>query len=332
MKKNNTIFYIIGAVILVLALSQLPLIPWFALVTTTVCAPGVTNYYPLDGVLTDLKGGPDITNNGASFIAGKLGSGALEFNNTDSISFPTLPLNLSVGFWINNYSNEEGWIYKTYDNTSILSSTTFLGLIGSVDEIVVGENITSLFSTIQPCYLTVTQENITCKNYATEQVTDPSSGCLNYSGDFFPNCTYELVNISQYHIEGDECIKYFYCQNPCLNTTNCYLTNQNCIENLGYDCYIIEDNKCTPKIDYTSCTGTDYYSNLTECRANLTIETTTPSGTDPTTTSPKETIGDKLNKKIFTIAGYNITLLHLLILLIVVIAVLYFLGAFGKKK
>ncbi len=328
-KQNNTIFWIIGIAILVLALSQFQIIPQFALVTTITCVDGINNYYPLDGVLTDLKGGQDVTNNGAIFIAGKLGSGALEFEGNNSISFPILQANLSTGLWMDNYSTTDGWTYKTYTDTSILSSTAFLGLNGSIDEIVVGENITG-FQNIQPCYLTVYEENISCMDYATEQVTDPGSGCLNYSGGFFPNCEYEWINISQYSIEGNECERSFYCQDSCLNTTNCYLTNQSCIGNLTYNCYIIESNRCILKTDYESCTGTDYYSNSTECQANLTV-ITTPTTTTPTTTTPTGIQG-KLSEPIFKIANFEITLLHLIIALGVIATILYFLGVFGKKK
>jgi hypothetical protein len=210
--QKNTILWIIGIAIFFLVVTKLPLIPQFALVTTTICADGVTNYYPLDGTFVDMKGGPDIINNGASFTTGKLGSGALGFNDTDSISFLTLPLNLTVGLWMNNYSNTAGWVYKTYKNTSILSSTAFFGLNGSVDEIVVGENITTLFSNIQPCYLTVYEENVSCKDYAKSQATPQTTGCLNYSGTVFPDCKYEWLTTSGFYIENNICQKRFYCE------------------------------------------------------------------------------------------------------------------------
>ena len=159
-QNENIIFWIAGIVIFIIIASQISIAPWFAIVTTITCVDGISNYYPLDGILTDLKGNQDITNNGAIFIAGKLGSGALEFNGNNSILFPSLPFNLSVGLWMNNYSTTDGWTYTTYTDTSTLSSTAFLGLNGSIDEIVVGENISNL-SNIQPCYITTVEENIT---------------------------------------------------------------------------------------------------------------------------------------------------------------------------
>ena len=326
-KNKNIIFWIAGIALVLLVVSQLPLAPWFAIISKITCAEGFTNYYPLDGVLTDLKGNQDATNNGAVFITGKLGSGAVEFNGTNSISFPTLPFNLSTGFWINDYSNVDGWVYKTYENTSILSSTAFLGLNGSIDEIVVGENITGL-SNIQPCYITSYEENVTCKDYSTEQVTDPGSGCLNFTSGFFPHCEYEWLDTSQYKIENNLCGRYFYCQNPCLTTGNCYTSNQDCIEDLVYDCYLIVNNVCVKKIDYASCvTNVSYYTNLTVCQADLNVTTTTPTTTTPTDETTIESIKDKLNQKVFEIAGFEVKLIHLLILLILVIAVLYFAGS-----
>lgn len=291
-KDKNLIYWIIGIVFFLIVVTKLPLIPQFALVTTTVCADGVTNYYPLDGTLVDMKGGLDITNNGAIFVGGKLGSGALEFNVTDSISFPTLPLNLSVGFWINNYSNIDGWIYKTYEDTSILSSTAFLGLNGSVDEIVVGTNISG-FSNIQPCYLTVYEENISCKDYLTSQVIDPGTGCLNFSGEFFPNCEYSWETTSGYYVSGNECFKRFYCN---------------------------------------EIIGTDF-SSLTLCQDSLVVEEEPVNDTitAPPYIPPTETLKDKLNQEVFEVAGFKVTLLYLIIGLITIIIILWAAGVFGKK-
>ncbi len=334
-KQNNIIFWIMGIIIFVIVVAKLPLIPFFAIVTETVCAEGVTDYYPLDGVLTDLKGNQDATNNGAIFITGKLGSNAIEFNGTNSISFPTLQFNLSTGFWMNDYSNEDGWIYKTYENTSILSNTFMLGLNGSIDEIVVGTNISGL-SNIQPCYITTYEENVTCQEYAKSQVPSLSSGCLNVTGDFYPSCSYSIETTSQYEVEDNLCSKYFYCQNPCLTTGNCYTSNQDCIEKLTYDCYLIINNICAKKTDYASCvTNISYYENLTGCQADLnvtttdtTTTTTTPTPTDATT---METIKAKLDEEIFKIGDFSVKLFHLFITLIAIITILYFTGAFGKK-
>ncbi len=323
-KNEKIIMWAVGIAILLLVVTQLPLPRFpFAIVTKVTCAEGVTNYYSFDGVLTDLKGNQDATNNGATFIIGKLGSGALEFNGTNSISFPTLPFNLSIGLWMNDYSNTGGWTYKIYENTSILSSTAFFGLNGSIDEIVVGDNIIGL-SGIQACYQTTTYENVTCQEYVRSQVPSLSSGCLNVTGDFYPSCNYSIETTSQYKVENNLCERYFYCENPCLTTGNCYVSNQDCIEDLVYDCYVIESDQCTHKTNYANCTGTDYYANITACQEDAPEPTlTTPAGT---TTPLSTSIKDKLTQEVFEIAGFKVTLVHLLILLILVIAVLYFVG------
>ncbi len=297
-KNQNIIYWSIGIILFLIVATQFPLPGFpFALVTTTICADGVTNYYPLDGTFVDMKGGPDITNNGASFIAGKLGSGALEFNNTDSISFPTLPLNLSVGFWINNYSNElENWTYVTYTNTSILSDSFMLGFSGAIDEISVGENIPG-FPNIQPCYLTTYEENITCKNYATEQVTPQTIGCLEYSGTVFPNCTYEWLTTSGFYVQNNICNKRFYCSD--ILTTD--------------------------------------FSTLALCQAELNVTVITnvteeeeAAITAPPPSPPPLTIRETLEENLFKIGDFGIKLWHILALIVVVL-ILYFTGAFGKK-
>jgi len=124
-------------------------------------------------------------------------------------------------------------------------------------------------------------------------------------------------------------MRYFYCQNPCFASGGCYITNQTCITNLTYSCYVIEGSSCVQKTDYNTCVaGSNYYNNLTACQENL------PSGSSTTTTGTVETGGtlkEKLGKEVFTIAGYEITVFHLIIALIIVLLGLYLMGAFGKK-
>ena len=328
---DNTILWVIGIVLFLIIFPQLDLKFPFAIVTTVTCVENITNYYSLDGNLIDLKGNQDITNNGAIFIDGKLGNGALEFNGTNFISFPTLTLNLSTGFWINNYSNTDGWTYIVYNNTNILSDSFMLGLNGSIDEIVVGTNIEGL-SNIQPCYITSYEENISCKKYFESTLTDNLTGSLMVIGDFYPNCTFMWEEI-QYEIITNQCSRNFFYQSPCLNISNCYVSNQSCIENLEYDCYVIINNICTHKTDYGNCTGTNYYTNLTVCQANLTtiispLSITTPSTITPSIAPPEEPFLDKLKFEIF---GYEITMFHLIILLGAVGAGLYFLKGSKKK-
>jgi len=286
MKKQDEklVLWTAGIIILLLVITKLPLLPFFAIVSTTTCADGIENYYPFDGTFIDMKDGQDAINNGAIFIAGKLGSNALEFNGTNYISFPILNINHSTGFWLNNYSNEVGWTYLIYEDTSILSSTFMLGLNGSVDELVVGTDISNL-SNIQPCYTVSYEENITCQEYYLSQVTDVEDKCLNYSGDYFPSCQYSLLDEAGYYVSGDNCLKRFLCEDI---QTNDYSTRQECEDSL------IEEPEPSPS----------------------------PS---PSPTPPEETITDKLNKGLFEIAGFEITLLHLFVALIIIMSLLFFL-------
>ena len=318
MKNNNTILWVIGILVFFLVVTNLPLPGFpFAIVSKTVCSEGINNYYSFDGNFLDLRGNQNVINNGTIFIGGRLGSGALEFDGTTSISFPVLPINLSTGFWINNYSNQNGWTYLIYGNTSILSDNFMLGLNGSIDEIVIGTNISG-FSDIQPCYTTTEEVNVTCFDYASSQISDNLTGSLSVTGDFYPACDFTWKSI-QYEIKNNQCEKSFFYESSCLEP-NCYSTNQACIEDLDYECYILQNNICSKKTDYNTCiVKTDYYSNLTGCQEDIIPSTT---GTSSTVTT-EVTLKDKLNKEIADIGGFQIKLIHLIILLIIVGGILF---------
>ena len=133
---------------------------------------------------------------------------------------------------------------------------------------------------------------MSCKDYATEQVIDLGTGCLNYSGDFWPNCEYEWETTSGFYVSGSECLKRFYCN-----------------EILSSD-----------------------YNNLTLCQDSLIItEEPTDGTTTPYTPPPaEETFKDKLNKVLFEIGGFGVKLIHLILVLIVVVTLIYFMKD-GKK-
>lgn len=207
MDKNNEkiVFWIIGIVLFLIVATRLPFAGRFAIVQTTVCSDGVTNYYSFDGNLLDSKGSLDATNYGAVFVNGKFGQ-AIEFNGTNYISFPSISSNLSVYMWINNYSASSGWYYTSLP----LSSTFGLGWNASIDEIVVGVNVSGL-SGVQACYQQTTYENVSCQEYATSLVADQTTGCLNYSAGNFPNCTYKWENKTTFKLENNVCKKNYYC-------------------------------------------------------------------------------------------------------------------------
>lgn len=341
-KDKNLIFWIIGIIIVLIVVAKLPIAPFFAIITKVTCVDNTISHWDFNGNVLDSRNINNGINNGTIFISGKLGQ-AVEFNTTNYIDFSATEANATV-MWIKDYSKGdldyyfvadiEGVLYLNgIENPSkqILTIGPKFGLNfnGSIDEMATFSNLSvgtmlTLYNegiAKRICFTVSFEENVTCKDYATEQVTDPGMGCLNYSGDFFPNCEYELITTSQYNIVNNLCETYFYCQDVCLETQNCYLTEQACIEGLVYDCYLIENSNCIHKIDYESCTGVDSYSNLTECKGD-------PSYSPPLTTTPQEeTVQDKLSQTLFTAGGFEIKLIHLILIL----ASLVLIGALTKK-
>lgn len=337
-KQENAILWIIGVILLVAILSQVPLKFPFAVITKTTCVDNTISFWDFDGNVLDANNIAGGANYGTRFIPGKLGQ-AVEFNTTTYINFPVSNTNGTI-MWVKNYSaGDSAYFFLAringvdYVNTVQSSSKKILeigpnfglGFNGSVDIMATFTDLSVLGmidlynngSARNVCYTVSYEENITCKDYATEQVSDPGSGCLNYSGDFFPNCDYEWETNSQYKIANNQCERYFYCQdNPE------YTTEQECKENLVYDCYIIQNNVCVKKTDYATCVeGTDYYDNLTSCQEDLTLVTTTPPPSGGT-------IQDKLSNEVFNVSGYSVKLYHLIILFVAVGLILYF----TKKK
>jgi len=339
-KNKDTIFWIIGIVVLLIVVTKLPLPGFpFAVITKTICADKTLSYWDFDGNVLDSNNLNNGINNGGLFVPGKIGQG-IEFNTTTYLNLPIISSeNKTIIMWIKNYSIGSYWYFASETNGVAgsnkiipLNSQFGLGLNGSVDEMAVfspaltSEELSNFSVGIKVCYTVSYEENVSCKDFATEQVTDPGTGCLNYSGDFFPNCDYEWVNISQYKVVDNECEKYFYCQeNPE------YTSEQECIEDLVYDCYVLENNKCIYRTDYGNCTGTDYYTNLTACQADLTTVTPTNGAPSNGTIPPKETFMDKLNKDVFTVAGFGVKLIYLIIALIVVATLMYFMKDDKKK-
>jgi len=334
-KQENTIIWIVGIILLLVVLSQTDILPQFAIVTEIICIDNTLDFY-------DCNDGP---------IPGKIGN-ALEFNTTNSIYLPPSEGDFVV-MWIKNYTrgdtdyffiadlNGTNYVNGALDNTKKiipLGPGFGLGFNGSVDIIGTFSNLSvptmlEIYNSgagRDICYTTTYEENVTCKDYATSQVTDTGTGCLNYSGDFFPNCDYVWEDTDQFKIEDNKCIRSFYCQNPCLASSGCYETNQTCITNLTYLCYVIENNQCIFHTDYATCTGSDIYKNSTACEDDLLPGTSTTTTTG-TISDDDGTFKEKLGSEVFTIAGFKITLLHLIIVLIIVLLGLYLVGAFNKK-
>jgi len=332
MKKQDEqiVLWVVGIIILLLVVTQLPLPKFpFAIIQKVTCDNKVLSHFDLNGNVLDSNN----LNNGVpyniSFELGKFGQ-AVKFDgtNTSYIDFPLiLSENKTIIMWLKDYETDWSFASETngissYNNIIQIGPNFGSEFNGSVDEITIfSPALTSLelanYSLGRvACYTISYEENISCKDYATDLTEDQLTGCLSYSGEFFPSCDYEWLNISNYFIEDNECEKYFYCTNESE-----FETKQECIESLVYDCYLLENSNCVHKTDYESCTG-DFYLNLTECQEDLPEPST---ATTTTTTPPEETIKDKLNKEVFTLFGQEITLLHLFIVLIIIMGLLFFL-------
>jgi len=361
-KNDNTILWAVGIIIFLIVATKLPLIPQFVIVSKTTCIYDTVSYWDLDGNVLDARGVYNGINNGVIFVGGKIGQGA-EFNTTTYIDFPN-PAGGAIGMWINNYSdvgsdwyfvvnsNGTNYINGVIDDSKQMidiGSTFGLGFNGSIDEITIfnvaltESEILDLYPIPRSiCETEAYEENLTCMEYATEQVVIIGDGCLSYSGDSWQECEFEWIQAPQYQIVENKCEAYFYCQENCTIELNCYVTEQVCLENLTYDCYVNEDNVCIQKTDYSSCVGENIsYINLTECEESLattTPTTTTPTGTigigdgdtTPSTTDEDETFMDKLNQEVFEIAGVSVKLIYLIILLIMILGAVYFITSYKK--
>jgi len=231
--KGNLLLWIIGIVIVLIVVTSLPTTPWFAIITKTTCIDNTISDWDFDGNVLDSLNVNDGVNYNAKFIPGKIGQ-AVEFNTTSYIDFPAVEANATV-MWIKDYSigdtdysfiadiNGTNYVNGALDNTRqiIPIGPNFgLGFNGSVDMAATFsdlsvETMLDIYnngSARSICYTTSYEENVTCKDHATEQVTPQTSGCLNYSGDFFPNCNYEWETTSGFYVVGSECEKRFYCE------------------------------------------------------------------------------------------------------------------------
>lgn len=292
MKNDNTILWILVGIIFLIVATNVPLKFPFAIVTTTTCIDNSVSYYDFDSGYDNL-------------IVGKIGN-AIEFNGNNSIDLPVSSENFKV-MWIKNYTrgdidyyfvanlNGTNYVNTIADNTrQILSiGPSFgLGFNGSVDEIgtftdLSVETMKEIYNNAtgrKICVTTSFEENVTCKDFSTEQVTDTGVGCLNYSGDFFPSCDYQWEAQSKYIFINNQCDRQFYCA--------------------------------------------DGLYSLLECEAKIT--TSIPVTTTPSVIPQEETIKDKLDKEILAVGGFQIKLIHLIVLLIVIGGLLYFTRKNGK--
>jgi len=338
-EQGNTIFWVAAIILIFVIMSQAGIRFPFAVVTQTICADNTVSSWDFNGNLLDSAGVNNGVNYGATFIAGKSGQ-AIQFNGTNYIYLSSSNPNATI-MWVKNYTAGDANYFflaringADYVNGAQSSAKKILfigpifgmGLNGSVDNMATFSNL-SVSQMIEfyndglgrdVCYTVTTEENVTCKDYATSQVTDTGSGCLLYSGDFFPNCDYSWQSTPQYQITNNKCERVFYCQPTCTKANNCYTIQSQCAQNLTYSCYVIQNNVCVSKQDYASCVTGSHYTSASNCQTNVT-------GTATTTTAAPSSGGFnlKLNEEMFQIAGYPIKLYHLMILLVIIAGYLF---------
>lgn len=364
-KKNESIYWIIGILLFLLVATKLPIMSQFAIVQKTTCASNTISYWGFENNLLDLTNMNSGNSDNPIYISGKIGN-SIRFDTTNSINFNPSSA-YAVVMWINNYSSKSGWYFvakigdKNYVNGALdntkkiisLGSSFGLGFNGSVDEMATFSNLSydemiNLYNSgsgREVCYVTSHEENISCAEYALEMSPAKGHGCLNYSGDFFPNCEYSWEDVSNYEIINNKCEIILYCQDSCTETFGCYSTEQRCKENLKYNCYVLSDNVCSLKTDYNSCVIGTFYKNISSCESKLpasssTTTTTTSSSSQDTYSATTSTSGsselpstfkEKLNSPIgLKLGNFEIKTIHLIALLIVIIAGFILFSKHGK--
>ena len=226
-KQDNTIFWIIGIALFLLVANNLNILPSFAIVTKTVCVDNKISYY-------DFNSGT---------VAGKFGN-AVVFNGNNSINIPVDANANATVMWLKNYSKRDTAYFflariKGIDYVNNVQSSsrqilqagpTFgLGFNGSVDEyatftilsLTTLQGIYNNGTGREVCYTTTYEENVTCKDYATLKTPDTGNGCLNYTGTFYPSCTYAWKSLGQYQVVNNKCVKQYYCSAGSLTLTQC---------------------------------------------------------------------------------------------------------------
>lgn len=330
MAHQDTVFWIGGIVLLVVLLANIGIFPQFAIVTKTTCIDNTISEWEFDGNSLDTKGLNHGTNHGGNFTTGKFGQ-ALMFDGTNE-SYIDLPTILGDRImWIKN--NEDYDFYANINGTNYVNtiqSSEQTPLIGpgfgknkamTVDRIAVFSSLSvttmnDLYansSGADVCYQTQEEVNVTCFDYASSQISDNQTASLEVSGDFYPACNFTWKN-PQYEIKNNQCEKSFFYESSCLESENCYLTNQACIEDLDYECYVLQNNICFKKLDYNSCIVENNYDTLTSCQED--IITTNAIVSEPS-------LKDKLNDEVFEVGGFSVTLIQLIILLIIIVSLLY---------
>lgn len=305
MAKNNnneTIFLVAALVVLLFFVSQTGVTPLFSIVTKTVCTDNEISYYDLD----------------EGTVLGKFNN-AMEFNTTNSINIPQPSDANATTMWIKDYANGDtnyffvaeinGLLYvnNIRDNSKPiiqLGPQFGLNFNGSIDDVATYtelslETLDGIYNNgtgREVCYTETYEENITCMEYATTQINDTGTGCINYSGEFFPNCEYSWDELNTYKLVNNICVRQLYCADGGLTLATC-------------------ESQVTTSDDTSSSTT-----------SSSTTSSDTFSVNDGLDTSEEDlSFRDKLNKKVFTIAGFDITIFHLIILAGILFIIIYYL-------
>ena len=230
-KRNDgtVIAVIVGIILLVILLQNfLPStfhFP-FAVQTTTTCSPNVISNWEFKGNTLDINNVNDGVGSGITYVSGKFGQ-AVQFGNGSYINFPSGLSSYDYSAWASTSINSSQIFYARINGTTYANGaagTSIIPTIGSafgngttliISDLAIYSNL-SVAEMVQlyanatgnpACYITQTQVNVTCANYATQNMVNPNNGtCLFATGDFYPNCSYNWQP-DRYYVNNNNCVQ-----------------------------------------------------------------------------------------------------------------------------
>ena len=335
---EDTLVWVVGAILLIVILSQVGIVPQFAIVTKTTCVNNAISEWELDGNIFDTKGLGNGVNHGGTFVAGKFDQ-AIQFNgnNESYIDLPSISgdrvmwIKNNNGVGYNYFANINGTNYvntvQSSQQTPVIGPGFGKNMNVTVDRVAVFTSLSlvdmkDLYANgtgADVCWQTQEEVNVTCKDYAISQISDNSTGSLSVIGEDYPSCDFTWKS-TQYGITDNKCVKSFFYQNSCLEAGNCYQTNSACIKDLRYECYVLQNNECLKNTDYDTCVVGNNYDDLLSCNEDVTTTSTA------SIVTPQQSVKDKLNEEILNVGGFSVTLVTLIAFLVALVAVLYFTG------
>lgn len=227
--------------------------------------------------------------------------GPYTFNGTTSMNIPVDSNANATIMWIKNYTKGDtnyvllakikgvNYVNAVQSNSRAilpLGPTFGLGLNGSVKEVGTFTNLS--LTTLKELYANGTGRGICYTTTYEENVT-----CKDYATSQTPNT-------------GNGCLAYSGTFYP-----NCSYSWKSTVQ------YKFVDNKCVKQY-YCSVDSLT----LTQCNAKLNATNTVAPVVTTASSAPVKEEG--LNQNLFNIAGYEVKMIHLLVLLVVILAILYF--------